>query len=123
MRRLLLPLLVLPWLAMGLPSYASLKADPLDESLCAHTHDPAGNVLTRTDARGITATFTHDALNRVTGITYPNPGENVALSYDTCTGGAGRLCGVSDATGARAYAHDANGNVLTPANARCCRPS
>jgi len=61
--------------------------------------DAAGNVTSQTDARGITATYIYDALNRVTNIEYPGTVEDVSFTYDTaagCTNGIGRLCGITD---------------------------
>jgi RHS repeat-associated protein len=89
-----------------------------DRGTVNYTFDAAGNVATRTDARGITATYAYDALNRLTAITYPTSGENVAFTYDsasgnpTCTNGIGRLCQVTDAGGTSRYVYDARGNVV-----------
>ncbi|MEO8152099.1 MAG: IPTL-CTERM sorting domain-containing protein [Rhizobacter sp.] len=90
-----------------------------DRGSVTSTFDAAGNLRTRTDARGITATVTLDALNRVTGISYPSAGENVARVYDSapgspvCSNGIGRLCQTSDAGGVSRYTYDARGNTLS----------
>ena len=75
--------------------------------------DP-GNVCQRTDARGITSTYTYDALNRVTGITYSDGTGAVSFLYDQ--GGAaayaiGRRTGMTDSTGSETYSYDAGGRI------------
>jgi RHS repeat-associated protein len=73
-------------------------------------------VLTKTDARAITATYTYDALNRVTSIDYPATDEDITYTYDTtptCGAGAGRLCQVTDQSGITKYTYDAHGNLTT----------
>jgi RHS repeat-associated protein len=82
-----------------------------DRGAVARTFDAAGNVLTSTDARGVTASYSWDALNRLTGISYPATGENVSLTWDSCTRGKGRLCGVTDSSGTWAYVYDGFGRV------------
>ncbi|MFN7113980.1 MAG: hypothetical protein ACK4PK_06435 [Alphaproteobacteria bacterium] len=48
----------------------------------------------------------------MTSVTYPNDtAQNVAFGYDSCTGGAGRLCSVTDASGTTTYAYDLLGRV------------
>ena len=91
-----------------------LSETSTDRGTLTYTHDAAGNVTTITDARAIPVAYTYDALNRVTAIAYPNPAENIALSYDsgmTCTFGIGRVCQVSDESGVAQFAYDAFGNV------------
>jgi len=61
-----------------------------------YSYDDNGNLKTRTDARGVTATYGYDALNRVTTTTYTGePGTattpNVVRSYDGATYGKGLL--------------------------------
>ena len=83
------------------------------------TQDAAGNRLTRADARGITATFTYDALNRMVAISYPTTSQNTAYFYDTpnaSTGCAnsfpiGRLTRMTDASGSTTWCYDQRGNV------------
>lgn|GEM_PF-554960 len=82
------------------------------------TYDEAGNLRTRTDARGIVATYAYDALNRLVGVSYPDASENIVLKWDrisptdtSCTYGVGRLCEVTDAGGTTRYAYDIRGNL------------
>jgi RHS repeat-associated protein len=85
-----------------------------DRGTTVYDYDPAGNLKTATDARNIVASYTYDALNRVTLIDYPGSTEDVTYSYDAganCTLGIGRLCRVSDESGTTEYGYDAFGNV------------
>ena len=85
------------------------------------TQDPAGNVLTRQDARGVVATFSYDALNRVLTASYPaygsDPAETVTYTYDSCSNGIGRLCSIADKTGTTSYAYDIRGRVTAKSQA------
>ena len=80
-----------------------------DTGATSFTFDAAGNMLTKLDARGVTATYAYDALNRVTQITYPD--ETVTYTWDTCANGKGRLCAISDASGTTTYTLDLWGRV------------
>ena len=78
------------------------------------------SVCRRTDGRSITTTYTFDALNRSTGMTYSGSTPTVVYSYDqtsynglTITNGLGRKTGMSDGAGTTAWSYDANGNILT----------
>lgn len=80
-----------------------------DRGTTTYGYDANGNVTSRTDGRGITATIAYDVLNRVTSITYPQPGEDVAFTYDSCGyagSGIGKLCGITDSTGSRTFYYD-----------------
>jgi RHS repeat-associated protein len=86
-------------------------------SLCSG--DPQ-NVCRRTDARGITTTFSYDALNRLTGKSYSDSTPAVLYFYDqssynglNITNGLGRRTGMSDGSGATAWSFDANQSVNT----------
>lgn len=88
------------------------EASP-DRGSVVQAFDPAGNILSRTDGRGVTATLTYDALNRVTSVAYPTAGEDVSYVYDACTNGSGRLCSVSDPSGTWSYSYDGFGRVAS----------
>jgi len=90
-----------------------------DTGTTVFTLDAAGNRTTRTDARGVTATYHYDALNRITGIAYPDPNLDVGYSYDiapsVCAAderfAKGRIGTVLHAGGSTAYCHDRFGQV------------
>ena len=66
-----------------------------------YTYDLNGNLRTRTDARGVTATYDYDTLNRNTAVSYAGGGATtptVTRFYDTATNGLGRLEHVETAT-------------------------
>lgn len=81
--------------------------------------DAAGNRKTATDARGVTATYHYDALNRLIGIAYPDPNLDVGYSYDVAPAACaaderfakGRLGQVLHANGSTQYCHDRFGQV------------
>ena len=96
----------------------------------AYTYDNNGNLTERTDARGVEATYSYDALNRLTGRSYSYTGTDTEVSlgttqvdydYDNCGGtpdySEGRLCSVTAKKGTAvvsktAYAnYDALGRV------------
>jgi YD repeat-containing protein len=71
-----------------------------DRGTIMATYDVAGNLKSRTDARGVTASYTHDALDRLTQVSYSNSSKTRAYTWDSapgCAYGIGRLCQVSDA--------------------------
>lgn len=90
-----------------------------DSGSTAFTVDAAGNRTTQTDARGVTATFHYDALNRLTGIAYPDPNLNIGYSYDTAPAACaaderfakGHLSAVLHPGGSTGYCHDRFGQV------------
>ena len=59
------------------------KLHSSDSGLVARTFDNHGNVLTSTDARNITKSFTYDNAGRIRNIGYPSPGEDVSISWIT----------------------------------------
>ncbi|MFC5491457.1 hypothetical protein ACFPK6_19785, partial [Dokdonella soli] len=66
--------------------------------------------------RGVTSTYTYDALNRLTAISYPTTSLNVTYAYDQPNGCAasyptGRLTKMTDSSGSTTYCYDRRGNV------------
>ena len=100
-----------------------------DTGTQTHTLDAAGNLLTRTDARGVLATYSYDALNRVTSVVYTQSGQptqSVSWNYDqTGAGfsyGVGRLTSTqfswpSSYSGATTYAYDPQGRLISTSQA------
>src|SRR5205085_7284616 len=87
-------------------------------SLCSGN---ASNVCYKTDARMTTSTYTYDALNRLTQISYSDgTTPTVNYFYDqtsynglTITNGKGRRTGMSDGSGQTAWSYDTVGRILT----------
>lgn len=81
--------------------------------------DGAGNLVVRTDARGVQVEHHYDALNRLIGISYPDPNLNVGYAYDTapavCTTNErfhkGRVAQVQHAGGSTTYCYDRFGQI------------
>ncbi len=88
-----------------------LKEHSPDRGTVSLGYDGGGNLISRTDARGVLTGYAYDAIGRVISISYPSGAENVSYTYDSC--GAGRLCQVTDASGARSFAYDGLGRVST----------
>lgn len=95
-----------------------LQIDSPDTGIANFTYDDAGNPISRTDARGITVSYSYDALNRLTSIDYPDNTLDIQLTYDTGINGIGRLSGMADGSGTTAYAYDKRGNLISRATVR-----
>lgn len=82
----------------------------------ASTYDAAGNLLTQTDAKSQTTTYSYEALNGVTQITF-HDGAKQQYAYDLGTNGLGRLASITErdpanqVIGQTSYAYDAKGRV------------
>jgi RHS repeat-associated protein len=91
-----------------------------DTGTTSRTFDAAGNVLTSTDAKGITATNGYDALDRLISTSYPDSTQNVTYSYDdsnsttNCSSSysTGRLTRIIENSVTTIYCYDARGNVI-----------
>ena len=89
-----------------------------DTGVANSTYDAAGNLKTRTDARGVLATYSYDALNRLTGVVYSrsgNPSRTISWTYDQ-TGasfgnGVGRLTTATTPDASTSFRYDALGRV------------
>lgn len=84
-----------------------------DTGTTNNTFDSAGNLQTSTDARGKTATYAYDALNRVTSITYPD--QTIGYVYDTGSNQKGRLRQINDDSGSTSWTFDPQGRATTRA--------
>jgi RHS repeat-associated protein len=76
-------------------------------------------VCSVTDARGITTSFSYDALSRLTGKSYSDSTPPVIYYYDqtsydglTIMNGIDRRTGMSDGSGQTAWSYDLNGRVI-----------
>ena len=89
-----------------------------DTGSTSYTHDSGGNRKTQTDARGVTAIYSYDVLNRVTAVDYPGTAEDVNYSWDGANytagilNGVGRLTGITDESGSATILYDTRGNVV-----------
>ena len=96
------------------------KLESPDTGTTDYTYDSAGNRKTQLDARGVTATYGYDALNRLVSVSYPDSSLNVGYGYDTagaaCVSGetfaAGRLSQVTDGSGGTQYCYDRFGQMV-----------
>jgi YD repeat-containing protein len=79
------------------------------------TYTDFGGIAIRTDARGITATYSYDLLNRVSKIVYSDGTPTVTYAYGA-TGAAnfaaGRLVTATDGAGSETYQYDMLGRVV-----------
>jgi len=76
--------------------------------------DEAGNVVSMTDARGITTSYSFDALNRLLDVVFPDDDENISYSWDDTGLGLyhrGRLSRINYEYGRITYDYDHRGNV------------
>ena len=79
------------------------------------TYDAAGNLKTRTDARSKISTYSYDALNCVTGVTFSDTTPAIAYLYDDIASGnygKGHLTKLTDATGLTEYTYDIQGRLI-----------
>ncbi len=91
-----------------------LKEVSPDRGDIRYDYDEVGNSISITDARGVTAVYTYDGLNRVVKIDYPGTTEDIVLTYDSgaqCENSVGRLCSSSDQSGLTEYSYDEFGNI------------
>ncbi|MBW8833411.1 MAG: RHS repeat protein [Burkholderiales bacterium] len=75
-----------------------------------------GLVTSRKDARGVTASYSYDALNRLTRIRYAGTGVTSqvdAFNYDEGSNGIGRLTSISHPAGDTRWSYDAWGRMLS----------
>jgi RHS repeat-associated protein len=81
----------------------------------SYQYDNNGNVMQKTDARGVVTTFgAYDLLNRPTTKTYSDGTPGVTYAYDTATNGKGRLASVSSSISTYSYgSYDALGRALS----------
>ena len=84
---------------------------PAPDAYQRQLFDSAGNVTSRTDFRGIVATYTYDALNRLTSA--KAAGATINYGYDEGSNGVGRLTHMTDASGTTRFAYDALGRITS----------
>lgn len=88
-----------------------------DTGTATHTLDAAGNLKTRTDSRGVTASYSYDALNRLTSVVFSQGGQSQVFSWafdQTGPGfsnGIGRLTSTQFPGGSSTYGYDSQGRL------------
>jgi len=80
-----------------------------DTGTTTFTYDTAGRRDTMTQAGSLLTTYTYDGLGRVK--TAVAGGQTQTFTWDSCTNGKGRLCGVSDPTGTLGWTYNPAGEV------------
>jgi RHS repeat-associated protein len=76
-----------------------------DTGTTSSAFDPAGDLTSRTDAKNKRATYTYDALNRLTSISYPT-GTGTTFTYDQGANAIGKLSQITDESGNTTYTYD-----------------
>jgi RHS repeat-associated protein len=84
-----------------------------DTGVTQNTYDEAGNLKTRTDARGKTATYSYDSQNRITQVAYDD--QTITYTWDTCANGIGRLCSLANGDSTLAFNYDSHGRITNKA--------
>ncbi|MFC6644128.1 glycoside hydrolase family protein [Granulicella cerasi] len=82
-----------------------------------YTYDNDGNVLAKTDSRGIATYYSSsshpiDALHRVTGVSYSDSTPASVYSFDAGVNGIGHRTGMNDGAGSSTFTYDAMGRLL-----------
>ncbi len=77
-------------------------------------YDANGNLIYKTDARLVLTTYSYDALNRNTSVSYSDSTPAITRTYDSATNGKGRPAAVSSTVGSYTYdVYDALGRLTT----------
>lgn len=89
-----------------------------DTGTAVRTFDLVGNLQTRTDSRGVVATYAYDALNRLRTVRYKGAKatQAIAWTYDQSgagfSNGIGRLTSTASPSGSTQHAYDPQGRLL-----------
>ena len=98
------------------PESGTLCYGLIVSSVCNAQYDGNGNLLYRSDPRGVVTGFAYDALNRPTGISYSDGTPTVTYSWDSgATYSKGRLVSVSTTAGTvnAITGYDSTGNITS----------
>ena len=82
-----------------------------DTGTTTQSFNAGGMVITKTDSRGRTATYTYDVLGRMTQVSYDDG--TITQTYDVAANGVGQLASVTDLSGATSFTYDSYGRVLS----------
>ncbi len=80
-----------------------------DTGTTQNTYDEAGNLKTRTDARGKVAAYSYDSQNRIPQVIYED--QTFTYTWDTCTNGIGRLCTLANGGATIGLNYDSHGRI------------
>lgn len=104
----------------GLGDMTQLISPDTGTEAANRSYDAAGNLKTRTDSRGVLATYGYDTLNRLTSVVYTkagSPTQSYTWVYDETgsgfSNGIGRLTSTTHPTGSTQYAYDPQGRLIT----------
>lgn len=84
-----------------------------DTGTTSYLYNAASHLTRITRAGSVITNFTNDALGR--RLTAVAGGQTQTFTWDSCTNGKGRLCGVSDPTGTLAWTYNSAGEPLSQA--------
>ncbi len=99
-------------------SLSRLRSETHPESgTASYQYDDNGNLKLRTDARGISTTYSYDSLDRLTTTLYSDGTPATTVTYDQGANGKGRLASASGGSGSDAFhyhydGYDSLGRVL-----------
>jgi RHS repeat-associated protein len=96
------------------PNMLSALSDGTNDWSLKYEYDECGNLKTKTDSRGVSTTYTYDAVNRVTFTNYSDSTPDITYTYDAAgvTNSKGRLTSISNGVSVYSYtAYDELGRV------------
>ncbi len=76
-----------------------LKTISPDTGTTSTIFNEAGNIISRTDAKNNTTTYTYDALNRLRAVHFQDSTQDITYTYDQGSYGKARLTGMNDPGG------------------------
>lgn len=79
------------------------RVESPDTGVTTFNYDAYGRLLNQTKADLGTIIFAHDSMGRL--VSRQSGGSIQTLAYDSCANGTGRLCSVTDASGATAFSY------------------
>jgi len=105
-----------------------LTANNPESGVITYMYDDDGNVVAKTDARGITINYSPsdspiDALRRITKKTYSTGDPAVTYNFDQGTNGIGHLSSMTDGAGSMSYTYDLIGHIVSEQRAIKISPS
>ncbi|MFA5184742.1 MAG: toxin TcdB middle/N-terminal domain-containing protein [Patescibacteria group bacterium] len=90
--------------------------DPNDSTFgsYSYTYDNAGNLTSKTDPKSQVVNYTYDDLSRILTEDYTGQsGTEISYTYDTCSGGVGRICSIVTPDISTNYTYNSLGLIKT----------